>query len=268
MADRAIKLQTRGEQCDNYDIRYYATELEHQKATSTWGIKFPHVRPDSVLVASIGNKWVPGAWQKVMDMVDFTNRKGICCWFVEIPDLMTTPPYQLINRMRDVACMHAVNMGFEWMLMIENDALPDEDLIIKLLKTELSIILPYVVDPQDDTPITFPKYERNSGIRVVQWSAFTCMLMWTKVFNCFDCCRPFNDIIIEVDFFNKLIHFGHRAYQDTGTEMKIATSPTRHNSPRTLHELERFWEDSWDRLIQPANRKPIDPEDKREVYSK
>jgi len=267
LTDNVYKLGVWCQTNDTYDIRYYSTHAELEKAQVTWGTKLPHVRPDSVFVGAIGTSWSKGAWQKVIDMVEYTNKQGVCCWFVEIPDIKATIPYECIGGMRDIACAWAQDLGFEWFLMIENDALPEPDLIMRLLKPQLPIVVPYIVDSNNKQSIAAPHYEANTGVKIVNWSALTCVLIWTKVLNCFDSGKPFHGTLHESDFFNKLMHFGHKAYQDTDTELKIAKNPTYHGCMKSLHELWRFWEDAFDRNSKPPDRKPIDPKDEREVYT-
>jgi len=264
--DKAHKLNSYSEAFKTRDIRYYPTAFELEKAQKTWGFKFPHVRPDSVNVAAIGINWSKGAWQKVVDMVEFTNKRGICCWLSEMPDVKVTIPFQTLETMRDAACMHTMDMGFEWMLMIENDALPEEDFLIRLLTPSFPIIVPRIVDTNLNVPICHPQYEKDTGIRPVTWACFTAMLIWTKVLNCFEMGRPFHNTLAEGDFFNKLTHFGHRVYQDTGTELKIAKNPSYHGMKESLDDLWQFWREKDKERRQPIDRKPIDTTDKREVY--
>lgn len=264
--DETHRLTTFSLDGSTYDIRYYPSTIELRNVQETWGEKFPHVRPDSVFVGSIGTNWSKGAWQKVIDMVEHTNKMGVCCWFNEIPDNKCTVPYHDISMMRDMACMHAHNLGFEWFLMLENDALPEKDLILRLLKWQVSVISPYIVDSDRSKTIAWPHHERGNGIKPVNWTALTCLLLWTKVLNCFDSCRPFQDTFTEGDFFNKLAHYGHRAYQDTNTDLAIAKNPTYHGTLNSLHDTWRFWEDIDKDRRKSSDRKPIDSKDEREVY--
>ena len=93
------------------------------------------------------------------------------------------------------------------------------------------------------------------------------MLIWTKVLDCFDCGRPFHGTGIESDLSFKLLHFGHKIYQDTNTELKLANPPTYHGYKKSLKELWKFWEETFARMAKPSDRKPIDPKDKSKVYS-
>ncbi len=267
MVDTSYKLSIQSATNDTYDIRYYPTGKEFEKSKETWGIKFPHVRPDSVFVGAIGTSWSPTAWQKVLDMVEYTNKQGVCCWFVEIPDIKATIPYECIGGMRDIASAYAQDLGFEWFLMIENDTLPEQDLILRLLKHQIPIVVPYILNLEDKTTIAFPHHTQNTGLQRVNWAALSCVLIWTKVLNCFPDAKPFHGTLHESDFFNKLIHYGHMAYQDTDIELKIAKNPTYHGCMKSLHDLWRFWEDTFERMGQKPDRRPINPEDKREVYS-
>lgn len=240
-------------------FRYYATDAEQKRMERK--AKYPHIRPDSVLVASIGTSWEPGAWQRVVDMVTYTNFHGVCCWFSEIPDTVSQLPYQNVNHMMDSACLTASNIGVEWLMLIQNDALPEPDLLMRLLEWQTPVVVPYIYDDVLGQPIAGPVYERDTGLQPVEWACFTCILIWSKVLNCFADCAPFRNSTRESWFFSRLIHYGHRAYQDTNTELKIATRPTYHGANESLGDLWEKWEEADQRRRRPPDRRPIDPND-------
>jgi len=224
-----------------------------------------HIRPDSVFVAAISTHWQPKAWQKVLDMVAYTNEQGYCCWFHEIQDTVVVLPYQHLNPMRDTACLEAHNSGAEYLLLIENDVLPEKDMLIRLLRWHMPVVVPYMFDEKLGRPIAAPSYPKNKGLQVVEWSVLSCILIWCKVLNCFNDCSPFRDVMHEGLFYKRLIHFGHQAYQDTSTELKLAQRPTYHGDRSSLDDLWEFWKekDLWRR--QEPDRSPIDPDDPCQV---
>jgi len=149
--------------------------------------------------------------------------------------------------------------------LIENDALPEEDLLLKLLNWDMPVVVPYIVDEVLKKPICAPGYKPGVGLQPLQWSVFTCVLIKTNVLNCFATSQPFMSVAIESGFFNKLRHYGHRGYQDTNTELKIARRPSY---PVDYGGLETEWKawveiDKKRRLV--PDRKPIDPKDKRQL---
>jgi len=252
-------------QLKHIGLRYFATDAEKRVAEETGHTKFPHLRPDSVYVIAIGTNWEPGCWQHVIDMVSHTNESDVCCWFDEIPDNMATIPYSNLNPMRDAACLYAHSLGFEWVMLIENDALPEPDMLLRLLKWNMPVIVPYIEDKVIGQSIAAPVYERGIGLQPVQWSALTCVLIWCKVLNCFPDCSPFHDVVTESRFFNKLIHFGHRVYQDTDTNMKIAKRPCYAGGLSSLNKLWKFWEQTDKSRRREPDRRPIDPNSPNQI---
>jgi len=247
------------------ELRFFASDIEKERVFKTQHFRPAHIRPGSTLVAPVGIMWEPGAWQKTVDMVVKSNKAGVCTWLHEMCDINAGIPYAHLNMMRDTACMYAHDAGFEWLLLIENDALPDEDLLLKLLNWDMPVVVPYIMDDVLKRPICAPFYKAGSGLQPVQWAVFTCMLINTRVLNCFPFAQPFANIAIESGLFHRLRHFGHKVYQDTNTELKIACRPCY---PVDHGGLEAEWK-SWVELDkkrrQVPNRAPIDPNDKRQV---
>ena len=245
-----------------FELRYFALESEVEKARG----KYPHIRPDSVLVCSIGNRWKTSAWQRVVDMVEYTNQKGVCCWLFEVPDRMVELPYHALQSMRDFACIHAHNLGFEWVVLVDNDILPEPDLLLRLLRWDTSVVVPFMRDNENHKALADPHHELNTGLKPVWWSVNTCLLIRTKVLNCFPDCMPFGTINLEYGFYEKLIHYGHRAYQDTNTELLILTSPSYPALRSNLKGQWKGWEKADVERRKEPNRRPIDSNDKRKIY--
>ena len=247
------------------ELRFFANNVEKDRVFKTQHYRPVHIRPGSTLVAPIGVMWEPGAWQKTVDMVMKTNEQGVCCWLHEMTDINAGIPAAHLNMMRDSACMYAHDAGFEWVLLLENDAMPEPDLLLKLLHWDMPVVVPYIMDNVLKKPICAPFYKKGSGLQPVQWAVFTCLLLNTKVLNCFPFTQPFNTIGIESGFFNKLRHYGHKSYQDTNTELEITRRPTY---PVDYGGLEEEWK-GWVRIDkkrrQIPDRKPISPDDENQV---
>jgi len=249
------------------EMRYYANNIEGQRGLASSLIKPPHIRPDSICVAAIGINWEPGAWQKTVDMVYHTNKSGVCCWFTEMADNNLTLPFSAISAMRDAACLYVSDLGFEWLLLVENDVLPEPDLALRLLDADRTVVSPYMWDENLDHSIAYPNYERNTGVQPIKWTALSCILIWTKVLNCYPSNSPFTNMIAEGEFFGRLTHYGHRAYQDTGTELKLATMPSYAGDHiKSLQDLWASYEKLDTKRRNPPDRRPIDPNDKRDSY--
>lgn len=247
------------------ELRFFASDVEKERVFRSQNFRPAHIRPGSTLVAPIGIMWQPGSWQKTVDMVVKTNNAGVCCWLHEMPDINSDIPYKHLNTMRDSACMYAHDAGFEWVLLIENDVYPDDDLLIKLLNWDMPVVVPYIMDEFLGRPICAPFYKKGSGLQPVLWAVFTCILFNTRVLNCFPFAQPFADVPIESGLSHKLRHYGHKVYQDTNTELKVLQRPCY---PVDQGGLENEWKqwvevDRKRRLI--PDRKPIDPDDKRQI---
>ncbi len=247
------------------ELRFFASDVEKERVFKSQNFRPPHLRPGSTLVAPIGVMWQPGCWQKVVDMVIHSNNVGVCTWLHEMTDINAGIPFAHLNIMRDSACMYAHDTGFEWVLLIENDAYPDKDLLVRLLNWDMPIVVPYIVDEFMGKPISAPFYKPGIGLQPIMWSVFTCVLINTRVLNCFPFCQPFADVGIESQLFHKFMHYGHKSYQDTNTEMKITRRP---GYPVDLNGLENEWK-NWievdKKRRQIPDRRPIDPDDKRQV---
>ena len=247
------------------ELRFFASDIEKERVFKSQHFRPPHIRAGSTLVAPIGVMWEPGAWQRTVDMVIKANKVGVCTWLHEMVDINAGIPAAHLNMMRDSACMYAHDTGFEWVMLIENDALPDEDLLINLLKWDMPVVVPYIMDEVLGRPICAPFYKKGSGLQPVTWAVFTCMLINTRVLNCFPFAQPFNTVGIESGLFHKLRHYGHKVYQDTNTELKISRRPSYPVDYGGLEAEWKVWIDIDKKRRQIPDRKPIDPNDKRQV---
>ncbi len=248
------------------ELRTFATTEDLDQAQKFASVNPITIRPNSVYVAAIGCHWSPGAWQKVVDMVHYTNEHGICCWLEEIPDLCVTMPYDAIGNLRDVACMQALDTGFEWVLIIDNDILPEPDMLAKLVSWGMPVVVPLLIDHERNCRLSAPVYPVNSGLRRAKWSALSCVLINTKVLNCFPNGTLFTTLITENEFTSKLSHYGHRIFIDTNTELMLAQNPSYSGGIDTLSGKMAFL-DRADRMRkEKPNRKPIDLTDTREMY--
>lgn len=132
----------------------------------------------------------------------------------------------------------------------------------------MPVVVPFIENLENKQSLAYPHYKRDCGLKKIQWAVHSCLLIWTKVFNCFPNCRPFSNSLTESSFYNALIHYGHSAWQDTTTEVKISKNPTYHGGLNSLDELLDFWRETDKKLREPPDRKPIDLEDDREVYDR
>jgi|TARA_Y100000310_G_C20701833_1_gene830684 hypothetical protein len=241
-------------------LQYYANQLEYNRYLRTARTRRQHLNPDSVYVFSVGKNWSPGAWQKVVDMVDYTLEQGITCWFHEINDSLCQIPYMEIPAMRNAACQTAKDAGFEWVMMVDNDVLPEPDLLVRLLDSDRPVIVPYI-KTADGYSLASPQYTVGGGTGAVRWAVLSCILIHCNVLNCFGDNMPFTDVTEEGDFFRRLWHYGHQGFQNTSVVLEMASSPNRPGKLKNWDELQNFLRRADSNRRKEPNRRPIDIND-------
>lgn len=243
-------------------IRSYPTEQErqlaHQKQERTW----PHIRPNSVLIAGIGFHWKPTCWNKVADMMKYTMDKGIYCGLQEMQD-RCFDPYDALGTMRNEAILQARLEGFDWLLMVDNDVMPKPDTLVRLLAWDMPIVAPLVLEPGTGKQLSGPRMEANTGLHPAKWAVLSMLLFDTKIFNCFPAGNMWADAIgaDEGFHFMKLRYYGHRLYVDTDTQLVVAGEPLY---PLAMNRFSKEDRDKWkwEKIVKnqaPPDRRAIDP---------
>ncbi len=218
----------------------------------------PHIRPQSVLVAGIGNLWDEGAWWRLQDMLLHTALAGHSVSLQEMHDASIFS-FEAIPMMRWSASMMARDGGMEWLLMVDNDVLLEKDTLLRLLAHDRPVVFPFLEDlekrlPRLIAPLSGPDLlESGHGLVPVRWAAMSCMLFNVKIFNVLsETAWRGSDYL----FAQCLNYLGHRVYVDTDTVVKITRGPTRHASK----EYDEYWADHrkmWDRLrFEDRDRRP------------
>ena len=219
---------------------------------------FPHIRPQSVLIAPIGNLWEKGAWWRLQDMMLATAVAGHSVSIQEMKD-PSLFSFEAIPMMRWSASMLARDAGVEWILMVDNDALVEKDTLLRLLAWDRPAVFPLVEDmekkyprmiaPQSDPDLTEPGH----GLVPVRWAVMSVMLFNTRIFNVLEpTAWRGNDFV----FSQALNYIGHRIYVDTDTVVRVTKGPTRWASK----DYDELWADHrkmWDRLrYEDRNHEP------------
>ena len=250
------------------EVRYHSTERERQlmevRANSTWH----HGRPWSVLICAMGYHWKPGSWQKVVDMMQHTQEQGFYVAMVEIMDRCLNPYYAL-GAMRNEAIMKA-KQGFEWILYVDNDVLPEPDCLLRLLNWDMPIVSPYVREPGTNKPLHGPQREEGTGLQPIRWSVLSMLLMRTSVFNIWPGGEFWNDSVgaDEGYHFQKLWDVGHRPWIDTNILLPVYSTPTYPLAVNRMGEAEakKFWDKRRELLNAIPDRAPINLSDPRQQY--
>ena len=201
---------------------------------------FPHIRPQSVLVACIGNLWEKDAWWHLQDMLLTTAVAGHSISLQEVYD-PSIFSHDAIHMLRWQASMLARDSGIEWCLMVDNDVLVEKDTLLRLLAWDRPVVYPYLEDleqrfPLSIAPMSAPELEPGHGLVPVRWAAMSCMLFNTRVFNVLD-----SNAWRGTDFLfgQALNYLGHRIYVDTDTVVKVVKGPARLASK----SYDEFWQD-------------------------
>jgi len=250
-----------------------ATPIEQSVLGWRQNNSWPHIRPNSVLVAAMSNHWSPGSWQRVADMIQYTLHAGAPVWLHEGQD-RNFNPFDAMGTMRNEAIIEAQNAGFEYLLYIDNDVLPAQDTLIRLLKWDMPIVAPLILEPEIGRGLHGPSREANTGLQPVRWCVLSMLLFKTSVFNCTGTDFWGDPMGADEGFhFKRLWSFGHRPYIDTNTQLLVYGRPHYplatnriEQQPgetwdeakiRTYQKRTETWRDKWASLQRSPNRRPI-----------
>jgi len=236
-------------------MRSFPSEQEKDRLTLSTASRWAHMRPDSVLVTSISNHWRPGCWQKVVDMIMYSQTQGYYVALQEIQDRCFNP-YDALGTMRNEAVLQAQIEGFEWLLMVDTDVKPERDTLIKLLSHQMPIIAPYVVEPGTGRRLFGPSWDPNQGVKPLRWTVLSMVLFRTTVFNCFPYGQFWADAVgaDEGYHFMKLWHMGHQPWQDTSTIVIVEGTPHYPLASNRMSSDQR--RSLWDKINLSRNKPP------------
>ena len=201
----------------------------------------PHLRPQSILVATIGNMWDEGAWWRLQDCLLHTAEAGYSISLQELNDASLFS-FEAIPMMRWSASMMARDGGVEWCFMVDNDVWLEKDSLMRLLAHDRPVVFPYLEDmekrlPRIIAPLSGPDLtEPGHGLVPVRWSAMSVMLFNARIFNVLE---PTAWRGSDFLFSQCLNNLGHRIYVDTDTVVRVTHGPTRHASK----QYDEFWAD-------------------------
>ena len=201
--------------------------------------RYLHIYPESALVTPIGNLWKEGGWWRLQDMLFHCANNG---HNVSLQEMRDTSPLstQAIGLMRWQASMTARDAGVEWLLMVDNDVLLEKDTLLRLMAHDRPVVFPLIEDleqrfPEEVSPLSCPPaLESGQGLVPVRWSAMSCMLFNTRIFNVLDSNAWWGT---DYHFGQALNYIGHRIYVDTDTVIKVSQGPTRAASL----DYDEFW---------------------------
>ena len=200
---------------------------------------YPHIRPQSVLIAPIGQLWEKDAWWHLQDMMLHTAMAGHSVSLHEMKD-DSLFSFEAIPMMRWSASMMARDSGVDWLLMVDNDVLLEKDTLLRLLAWDRPIVFP-LLEPTDGYPVELGPLSQpgplapKQGLVPVRWAAMSVMLLNPRIFNVLDSTAWRGSDYL----FGQALNFlGHRIYVDTDTPVKVVHGPTRHAGKG----YKEFWE--------------------------
>ena len=222
-----------------------------------WHYAQYHIRPQSVLVVGIGNLWGKDCWWRLQDMMYGTAKAGWSISYHEVGNgsLLSV---EAIALMRWQASMLARDGGVEWILMVDNDALLEHDILLRLLSHDRPVVFPLVVDPNPRLPLAIapmsdPPLVPGQGLKPVRWAVMSVMLFNAHIFNVLEPTAWRGDDWL---FSQALHHLGHRIYVDTDAVVQVTKGPTREGS-MSLDAVLNGRRKLWDRLRnEERDRRP------------
>ena len=203
--------------------------------------RYIHVNPQSVLIAPIGNLWEKDCWWHLQDMMLYSAKQGYSISLQEMRDSSVFST-DAIGLMRWSASMSARDSGVEWLLMVDNDALLEQDTLVRLLAHDRPVVFPLLNDleqryPVEIAPLSAPaELQQGNGLVPVRWAAMSVMLFNVKIFNVLDSHVWWGT---DYHFGQALNYIGHRMYVDTDTVVNVVRGPSRHSAK----EYDQFWAD-------------------------
>ena len=243
-------------------IRSYPSETERNLAVQKNSYQWPHIRPNSVLIAPMSYHWSPGSWERVVKMMQYTLSRGSYVGLQEIQDRCFNP-YDALGTMRNEAILCAESEGFEYLCYLDNDVLPDETTLSRLLAWDMPAVAPLVFEPGTGKQLSGPALARGSGLHPGKWAVLSMLLFRTAVF------RPFQGMFwgdaIGADegwHFQRLwAYTGHRIYIDTNTELKVGKEPLYPLAMNrfSFEERANIQKRTIERLNLPPDRRASDP---------
>ena len=188
----------------------------------------PHIYPGSTLIAAMGSHWHPGSYDAVLEMAKHTwVEGGVLVRFYAEQD-RCYEPYDGLGTMRNLAYMRAIREGFEWLLYVDNDILPEPDMLMRLMEWQMPIIAPLVRFPgNEDYGIRQASYPKGGGLLVAHSVLLSVLLLRTEVLVPW-ALTPFWDNARGSDeeyHFQRLAMTGHRPIVDTNTVVTVQNLP-------------------------------------------
>ena len=220
---------------------------------------WPHSSPGSVYVVAVGNRWKKDNKKGidcevlVRNMCTYTQERGYKVGFEEVPVWFGMFPNPAVAAARESGYLHAKSAGLEYTLFIDNDIMPEPNLLVDLLDFNVPMITPMVIDTKSENMIGGPQREKNSGVYNQKWASMSFLLVKTALLD-----LPgvkFVETDTEGLFYQRFAVWGHTVHIDTASVLHTFTPPTRPDS-MTYDERELMNRERYNHIFD--KRVPID----------
>ena len=186
-----------------------------------------HVSPYSTLIAAMGNYWAPGSLEAVKNMAKATFEQGYeVCLYEEFDRCYR--PFDAIGSMRNMAYLRAIREGWEYLLYVDNDVLPEPDVLVRLLHLRVPIITPIVYYADGEAhDLSMPLLERGRGLAMIGSCVLSFVLFRTAVFLPWATGTFWGNAIGDDEgyHFAKLEMSGQRPFGDTDVQVLCQNPP-------------------------------------------
>ena len=206
----------------------------------------PHFSPGSVLIATIGTDFPDGCKEKIYAMKEYTREAGYNVKYVEMQVYHNTFPQASHASTRN----HAINSGriggTDYICFLDTDVEPEKEILVNLLEHQMSVITPYVIDPDDNSQLGAPSRNIATGLYIQKWVPQCFLLVKTGVFHNTEIKFAYDEA---EDMFSQRLHlYGLTRYVDTGQVLTLASPPGRPDS--------KSWKSRMDALEERYDRVP------------
>jgi hypothetical protein len=262
-----LKAQTR--------VRWSRSDVEsdlsnRRQASHQWD----HASPRSVLVGAVGNSWKEDSkgWARVTEMCEYAKNEFSAVVLLQEFQDRCFEPYDALGTMRNEIMTHAIAGGFEFVMMIDNDVMPTEDTLVRLMMHDEPIIAPYVEEPIDPENPAGPRRvlhgpfrEPHQGTYKVKWHVLS-MVLYKTVFAASLGTDFWQDSIGGDEGYHYAKMYAQSGVQprvDSDIVLKVGGKPLY---PLTVKKSDQY-EEEWQRRREQFNsvpyRGPIWPTDPR-----
>jgi len=149
--------------------------------------------------------------------------------------------------------MTAKRVGCENILFLDNDVMPEKDILVQLLSYNVPMITPMVIDGNSGVMLGGPIRDKNTGVYQQKWSSMSFLLMKVCLLD-----LPgvdFKETDTEGRFYHRFAVWGHTVHIDTSQVLHTLTPPTRPDS-MLYEEREQLNRDNYSHIFE--KRIPMD----------